>query len=93
MVKSSYEKVGTGISVPQEVLNIISSFAEEQLISYRSAALSALVLEWREMKVILDEFAGNRPVRNRPALLAQLLAEWKATHTSQSILQPGEETN
>lgn len=86
MVKGG-EKVGTGISVPQKILNIIAEFGEDQLISYRSAALSALVLEWQEMTVILDEFAGDRPIRNRPALLAQLLAEWKATHTSESIMQ------
>ena len=74
------KKVSTGIAVPQTVLNIIAQFGTEQLINNRSAALSALVLEWQEIKVILDEFAGDRPVRGRPALLAQLLAEWKAAH-------------
>ncbi len=94
MAKGSNRKVGTGISVHQEVLDIIAEFGEEQLISYQSAALSALVLEWKEMTVILDEFAGDRLVKDRPALLAQLLAEWKAAYDyNKSILQPGEETN
>lgn len=88
MAKGDKKKVSTGISVPREVLDIIAAFGEEQLISYQSAALSALVLEWQKIKVMLDEFAGDRPVRDRLALLAQLLAEWKAAYAQKSITPP-----
>lgn len=72
------KKVGTGISVPRVILNIIAEFAAEQLIDNRSAAISSMVLEWQKMKVLLEEVGGDRQVTDRPALLAQLLAEWRA---------------